>query len=54
MYKEEYSEILNIFYGISVTQIKDYITDELLSAAPEPFLTSLSIPSNKECSILDF
>jgi len=54
MYKEEYSEILNIFYGISVTQIKDYITDELLSAAPEPFsILSLSIPSNKECSILD-
>ena len=24
MYKTEYSEILNIFYGISVTQIKSY------------------------------
>lgn len=54
MYKKEYSEIINIFYGISVTQIKDYISDEVLSASPEPFsIMSLSIPTKKECTIFD-
>lgn len=54
MYKNEFSEILNIFYAISVTQIKDYITDELLSSSPEPFsILSLSIPGNKECTIFN-
>ena len=54
MYKSEYSEIVNIFYGISVTQIKDYITDNILSIAPEPFsILSLPIPNKKECTILD-
>lgn len=54
MYKREYSEILNIFYGISVTQIKDYITNEVLSVAPEPFsILSLSIPKPNNCSIFD-
>lgn len=54
MYKEEYSEILNIFYGISVTQIKDYITNDILSIAPEPFsILSLSIPKNIDCTIED-
>ena len=54
MYKQEYSEILNIFYGISVTQIKDYQTDDILSAAPEPFsILSLSIPTKSQCDILD-
>ena len=54
MYKKEYSEIINIFYGISVTQIKDYISDEVLSASPEPFsILSLSIPTKKECTIFN-
>ena len=54
MYKQEYSEILNIFYGISVTQIKDYITNDILSIAPEPFsILSLSIPKNIDCTIED-
>ena len=54
MYKKEYSEILNIFYGISVTQIKDYFDEDILSATPEPFsIVSLSIPGNKECTIFD-
>ncbi len=54
MYKQEYSEILNIFYGISVTQIKDYITNDILSVAPEPFsILSLSIPKNIDCTIED-
>ena len=54
MYKKEYSEILNIFYSISVTQIKDYYTDETLSISPEPFsVLSLSIPTTKSCTILN-
>ena len=54
MYKKEYSEILNLFYGISVTQIKDYLTEELLSVSPEPFsILSLSIPSKEQCTILN-
>ena len=54
MYKKEYSEMLNLFYGISVTQIKDYTTNEVLSVAPEPFsVLSLSIPKRKGCTIFD-
>ena len=46
MYKNEYSEILNIFYGISVTQIKDFNTGEVLSRRCESFsILSLSLPS---------
>lgn len=45
MYKTDYSEILNIFYGISVTQIKSKDTDIVLSKTCEPFsILSLSIP----------
>lgn len=36
MYKKEYSELLNIFYGIQVTQIVD-MEGKMLSAVPEPF-----------------
>jgi ubiquitin carboxyl-terminal hydrolase 8 len=54
MYKEEYSEILNIFYGISVTQIKNYLTSDILSISPEPFsILSLSIPKKNNCTIED-
>lgn len=49
MFKKEYSEILNLFYGISVTLIKSKNNNEILSISPEPFsLLSLSIPSNKK------
>jgi ubiquitin C-terminal hydrolase len=49
MYKTEYSEILNIFYGISVTQIKSHSTNEILSRTCEPFsILTLSLPSNKK------
>ena len=48
MYKKEYSEILNIFYGIHVSEIISNKTNETLSASPEPFsVISLSIPSSK-------
>ena len=49
MYKKEYSEILNIFYGISVTQIKSFTTNEVLSRKCEPFsILTLSLPENKK------
>jgi ubiquitin C-terminal hydrolase len=45
MYKKEYSEMLNIFYGIHVSEIISSTTGERLSACPEPFsVLSLSIP----------
>ena len=52
MYKTEYSEILNIFYGISVTQIKSYKTDDILSRTCEPFsILSLSLPNKISATI---
>jgi len=54
MYKSEYSEILNIFYGISVTQIKSYESGEVLSRKCESFsLLSLSLPNKSNASIFD-
>ena len=49
MYKKEYSEMLNIFYGIHVSEIIANTTGETLSARPEPFsVLSLSLPPMKE------
>lgn len=46
MYNKEYSEMLNIFYGIHVSEIVSNTTSETLSLRPEPFsIISLSIPS---------
>ena len=54
MYKKEYSEILNIFYGISVTQIKSYDSEEVLSRACEPFsILSLSLPNKISTTIFE-
>ena len=54
MYNKEYSEILNIFYGIHVSQIKSITTKERLSLCPEPFsILNLSIPEKKEISLFD-
>ena len=54
MYKTEYSEILNIFYGISVTQIKSYKTGDILSRTCEPFsILSLSLPNKISATIQD-
>jgi len=55
MYKNEYSELLNIFYGISITQIKSFETDEVLSRKCEPFsILTLSLPeNNKTTSIFE-
>ena len=55
MYKKEYSEILDIFYGISVTIIKSKENDnEILSNSCEPFsILTLPIPDSKACTIYD-
>ena len=46
MYKKEYSEMLNIFYGIHVSEICSQTTGKTLSTMPEPFsVLSLSIPA---------
>jgi ubiquitin C-terminal hydrolase len=46
MYKKEYSEMLNIFYGIHVSEIISQTSGETLSAMPEPFsVLSLSLPA---------
>jgi ubiquitin C-terminal hydrolase len=51
MYRKEYSEILNIFYGIHVSEIVSCSTNESLSVSPEPFsVLSLSIPLPKDSS----
>ena len=54
VYSNDYSEFLDLFYGIQVTRIISE-NNELLSANPEPFcVLSLSIPNNKmNCSLLD-
>ena len=55
MYSETYSELLNIFYGIHVSQIISKDKTTILSAKPEPFiLIDLPFPLNtKECTIYD-
>ena len=55
MYRKEYSEMLNIFYCIHVSEIISNSTNETLSASPEPFsVISLSIPTgNPSPSLFD-
>ena len=54
MYKKEYSEMLNIFYGITVNQIKSIESNEVLSCNCEPFsILSLSIPNKQQCNIYE-
>lgn len=51
MYSKEYSEIIDLFYGTHVSQIKD-VSNNILVQTPEPFfMLNLPIPilnSNKE------
>jgi ubiquitin C-terminal hydrolase len=53
MYKNDYSEIVGLFYGISVTQI--YRDNTILRQNPEPFfLLNLPVPSEKQtCTLMD-
>ena len=54
MYKKEYSEMLNIFYGIHMSVISCKNTNENLSIRPEPFsVMSLPIPDIKNPSLID-
>jgi ubiquitin C-terminal hydrolase len=54
MYKKEYSEMLNIFYGIHVSEIISNTTGESLSAMPEPFsVLSLSLPEKTTPTLYD-
>ena len=53
LYKNEYSEFLEIFYGISVSNIKS-VESSYLSSTPEPFfLLNLAIPNKEMVSIYD-
>lgn len=55
MYSKDYSEIWNMFYAISVTQIHNLQTNEKLSIKPDPyFMIDLPIPpDNKSPTLLD-
>jgi len=54
LYKKEYSEMLNIFYGISVTQILSKKEQEILSRKCEPYsVISLSIPNKNKTSLFE-
>lgn len=53
MYENEYSEIIDIFYGIHISRITSK-THEILSDRPEPFsILSLPIPNNKTPSLYE-
>jgi ubiquitin C-terminal hydrolase len=52
--EKEYSEIINIFYGIQITQIYEFNTCNSLSNSAEPyFITHLPIPKKKNINIYD-
>ena len=55
MYKNEYSEVWNIFYAVHVSQIRCLETNKILNNAPEPFfIINLPIPeNNKNPSLYD-
>tara|TARA_B110001452_G_scaffold267254_1_gene276433 strand:- start:53 stop:1087 length:1035 start_codon:yes stop_codon:yes gene_type:complete len=55
MYSETYSEILNLYYGIHISQIHSSTNLECLSINPEPYcLINLPIPENTNtCTIYD-
>mgnify|MGYP003325206420 CR=1 FL=1 len=53
-YKKEYSEIINLFYGISITQIKSFDNSKCFSKKADPFSTLMvPIPNQRECTIFD-
>ena len=53
MYTKEYSEMLDIFYGIHISRISS-LDNEVLSDRPEPFsILSLPIPDKKNLSLFD-
>lgn len=53
MYEKDYSEIWNIFYGISVSMLENALTNERISMIPEPyFIINLPIPQNNKSPTL--
>jgi ubiquitin carboxyl-terminal hydrolase 2 len=53
MYSKEYSEILNLFYGIHVSKL-EFKDGSYQSTSPEPFLNlNLPIPNKKTVSLYD-
>lgn len=54
IYKNEYSEIINLFYGCHVSQIFDISNGSILNNTPEPFfMLNLPIPDKKNPSLID-
>lgn len=54
MYRSEYSEMVDLFYGMEVTSIVRPKDREVLSVAPQPFsVISLPIPSKRNVSLYD-
>jgi ubiquitin C-terminal hydrolase len=53
MYTREYSELINIFYGIHVSKLSSR-SNEVLSTTPEPFfMLDLPIPVKRNSTIYD-
>lgn len=53
MYSKEYSEILNLFYGIHVSKL-EFKSGDYQSSSPEPFFNiSLPIPNKKNVTLYD-
>lgn len=53
MYQKDYSELLNVFFGIHVSQIVNPQTKKVLSNSPEPyFIVELPIPTEKKAPTL--
>ena len=53
MYKKEYSEILTLFFGISVSTITS-LSGEKYASTPEPFfMIQLPLPNKKNISLID-
>lgn len=54
LYNKEYSEIINLFYGIHVSQIMDLEKEKIYIQNPEPFfMIDLPIPDKRRISIKD-
>lgn len=52
IYKNDYSEMIKLFYGIQVSTITSIETSESLSIRPEPFFVlSLSLPPQQEIQV---
>lgn len=54
MYKNDYSDIIDIFHGVEVTYIRRPEDQKMLSFMPQPFsVLSLPIPSKKKITLYD-